>query len=192
MYKYMLPKLKIYRPIKENRISQGFGLENTASHMLEDYRKMGMRGHNGVDMVVDHKPLYWNCNVRGLVYKISTDSKGGLGLDIISYSREGYYKHRYWHLERTFVKEGDVVESGQMIAITGNTGWSTGPHLHYGFKPQLKDNDGKYHNTLQNNGYYGAVSMKQFYTNIFILSFMKTLIETVLSLAKRIFRLKRS
>jgi len=190
----MLPKLKIYRPIRRNRISQGFGVENTAPHLLEAYKKMGMRGHNGVDLVVDHKPLFWNCNVRGFVYKISVDVKGGIGLDIISQTREGYYKHRYWHLKEgsIIVKEGDWVDSGQLLATTGNTGWSTGPHLHYGLKPVIRDMNNIYHNSLQNNGYYGAVDLAPFFTNIFILNLMKVLYEQVLSLMRRIFKTQRS
>ncbi|MCK0713962.1 peptidoglycan DD-metalloendopeptidase family protein [Chromohalobacter sarecensis] len=41
------------------------------------------------------------------------------------------YKTRYMHLSKRFVSEGDRVEMGQEIALSGNTGGSTGPHLHY-------------------------------------------------------------
>ncbi|MGF1539211.1 MAG: M23 family metallopeptidase [Pleurocapsa sp.] len=37
------------------------------------------------------------------------------------------------HLQDIYVQEGDVVEAGQKIATIGNTGASTGPHLHWGF-----------------------------------------------------------
>lgn len=43
----------------------------------------------------------------------------------------GRYTTRYLHLEQAIVKKGDWVTRGQTIALSGNSGRSTGPHVHY-------------------------------------------------------------
>ncbi len=40
----------------------------------------------------------------------------------------------YGHLSKLLVKEGDMVKRGQVIALSGNTGRTSGPHLHWGIK----------------------------------------------------------
>lgn len=48
---------------------------------------------------------------------------------MIKHGRE--FTTRYLHLSKRLVKVGDCIKMGQRIALSGNTGRSTGPHLHY-------------------------------------------------------------
>lgn len=48
----------------------------------------------------------------------------------------------YGHLSKTLVKEGDIVEKKDLIGLSGNTGRSSGPHLHWGVKVQGQYVDG--------------------------------------------------
>lgn len=47
------------------------------------------------------------------------------------YARQGGYETEYGHLDRIMVKQGEQIKRGQQIGTMGNSGRSTGPHLHY-------------------------------------------------------------
>ena len=55
------------------------------------------------------------------------------GLDVFSV---------YGHLSETLARVGDIVERGDVIGLSGNTGRSSGPHLHWGMKIQGQYVDG--------------------------------------------------
>ncbi|GAB1348442.1 hypothetical protein MASR1M107_06540 [Ignavibacteriales bacterium] len=58
------------------------------------------------------------------------DNFSGYGLCVIIAHASGY-KTLYGHCSRLLVKKGDKVSRGEIIALVGSTGLSTGPHLHY-------------------------------------------------------------
>jgi murein DD-endopeptidase MepM/ murein hydrolase activator NlpD len=55
----------------------------------------------------------------------------GYGLTVILKYKNGTQATLYGHLSEVFVKPGDVIKQGDVIALVGNTGLSTGPHLHF-------------------------------------------------------------
>lgn len=64
---------------------------------------------------------------RGKTYKYQEH-----GNYIVIYHSDGTMSN-YFHLKKngSKVKVGDTVKAGQVIALSGNTGWSSGPHLHF-------------------------------------------------------------
>jgi murein DD-endopeptidase MepM/ murein hydrolase activator NlpD len=61
---------------------------------------------------------------------ISVGTNGAYG-KLIKIDHGGGYITYYGHLSKFFVSKGDKVYKGQKIAAVGNTGRSTGPHLHF-------------------------------------------------------------
>jgi len=59
----------------------------------------------------------------------SVGERSGYGLTVVIDHGRGL-ETRYAHLSQASVKAGDVVDSGQVVARSGNSGRSTGPHLH--------------------------------------------------------------
>lgn len=58
-------------------------------------------------------------------------NNGNYGLTVKINHREGTYETIYAHLQKAAVVEGEVVKRGDLIGYLGNTGRSTGPHVHY-------------------------------------------------------------
>jgi murein DD-endopeptidase MepM/ murein hydrolase activator NlpD len=83
--------------------------------------------HQGIDIVAEKgTPVY--ASGKGKV--VFTGYNGGLGLTVEIDHGFGY-RSLYAHLSKVLVKRGRKVLRGDVIAKTGNTGLSTGPHLHY-------------------------------------------------------------
>jgi murein DD-endopeptidase MepM/ murein hydrolase activator NlpD len=80
--------------------------------------------HAGLDIP---KPIGTPVQASGDAVVESVDGK--LGTIVLNHGQE--IKTQYAHLSKIFVNEGERVRKGQLIAAVGNTGKSTGPHLHY-------------------------------------------------------------
>jgi len=111
-------------PVKDqNKITRemGYGMR---MHPIFKKRQM----HTGVDYVV---PMNTEivATADGKIVTAKNLSKG-FGVHITIEHTNGYSTF-YAHLEKLLVKEGQQVKQGEVIALSGNTGISTGPHLHY-------------------------------------------------------------
>lgn len=102
-------------PTKSQRVTSRFGIR-------------GSRFHYGIDLGIHY----------GDTIRATFDGK----IRIVGYDRRGYGRYvviRHdngletlsGHMSRTLVKENDIIRAGEPIGLGGNTGRSTGPHLHY-------------------------------------------------------------
>jgi murein DD-endopeptidase MepM/ murein hydrolase activator NlpD len=83
--------------------------------------------HSGLDIAVPiGTPI--RASGGGIVTELGEDAEYGLFV-ILDHPDE--YQSLYGHASRLLVAEGDTVAAGQVIALAGSTGRSTGPHLHF-------------------------------------------------------------
>ena len=104
-------------PLENIHINSGFGMRQ---HPIYHKRIM----HNGIDLSARYEKVY--SMFPGTVIKVGQDSRSGKFVTV----RTGDYTISYCHLSQQLVKENEFVNAGTNIAISGNTGASTGPHLH--------------------------------------------------------------
>lgn len=82
--------------------------------------------HNGIDLAVPlNTPI--KCPFPGIVISVTSGGDGGNQVII---KHDNGYSTGYAHQNKVLVKKGDKVKQGAVIGLSGNTGKSTGPHLH--------------------------------------------------------------
>lgn len=85
------------------------------------------RNHNGIDFPV---PIGTDIKATADGIVKSAESDGAHGINIIISHGDGF-ETRYSHLSKSNVSVGQEVAKGEIIALSGNSGMSTAPHLHY-------------------------------------------------------------
>lgn len=88
---------------------------------------VGAAGHPGLDVAVA-QDTYVRAAAAGIVRAAGEDSIYGLYVLI---EHGNGYETMYGHASRLFVQGGDSVRRNEVIALSGNTGRSTAPHLHF-------------------------------------------------------------
>lgn len=105
---------------KPKRISSGFEMRKHPFYKVRNF-------HTGIDFAeAKGTPVYSTGN--GVVIRKGYDSGYGYFVEI---EHKGGFHSFYAHLSRIWVDVGDRVSITQQIASVGNTGVSTGSHLHY-------------------------------------------------------------
>ena len=142
----------LIEPLDKIYITQGFGANP------QIYKKYGMKGHDGIDYRVRFadSPLgrrYVSAAADGVVEVVRWDIKG-YGVHVRVRHSDGSMTI-YGHLTKPYVSKGDQVKAAQIIGLSGNTGDSTAPHLHFEYRPAGWEKK-------TNNGYAGAVDPSPF------------------------------
>lgn len=114
-------------PTHSNVITSSFGYRSDPFKGVSAY-------HSGIDIAGDiGDPVY--AAMAGVV--TASDQMGARGKYIIIEHTNGL-ETWYMHLNGMTVKAGDKVNKGEQIGMLGNTGRSTGPHLHFQVVKQNK------------------------------------------------------
>ena len=107
-------------PVANPKVTQGWGRPNSRY-------KAGR--HTGIDFGMPVGTELFTI-VGGRVVDVSFDKSYGNKV-VIEYTTRGVkYQDWFCHLSQALVVKGQEVRPGQKIALSGNTGNSTGPHLH--------------------------------------------------------------
>lgn len=112
------------RPVEAGRITDKYGKR------LDPFIER-VKHHNGVDISAEIGTEVYAAAAGVVVAAKSSYSLGqGYGRHVII--DHGYgYKTLYGHLSEVWVKEGQRIERWDVIGLVGNTGRTTGPHLHF-------------------------------------------------------------
>ncbi|AZA53821.1 MULTISPECIES: M23 family metallopeptidase [Chryseobacterium] len=115
---------KIVMPLKNKiTITSSYG---TRTHPIFGTKKM----HNGIDLKASYENVY--SVMDGIVTSAGWDSKGGG--NYIKVKHFNRFETSYLHLSEIYYQIGERVKAGFIIGKSGNTGNSTGPHLHFSVK----------------------------------------------------------
>ena len=119
----MLASIPAIQPLSGKNLRRGISGFGSRIHPIYKIRKM----HSGIDFSA---PTGTSVYATGNGKVTKTDSDHGYGRHIEI--DHGYgYKTLYAHLSKFAVRKGKRVKRGDLIGYVGNTGASTGPHLHY-------------------------------------------------------------
>ena len=86
--------------------------------------------HNGIDLAANYENVY--SVMDGVVTETGWDNKGGG--NYIKIKHFDRFETAYLHLSEIYYRVGEFVNAGFIIAKSGNSGNSTGPHLHFSVK----------------------------------------------------------
>lgn len=86
--------------------------------------------HNGLDFALPIGVPVLACSDGVVTFADDIPDRNGCGINIV----HEWGLSQYWHLNSLNVRQGVKVVAGQTIGASGNTGFTTGPHLHFGVK----------------------------------------------------------
>jgi murein DD-endopeptidase MepM/ murein hydrolase activator NlpD len=131
-------------------VTLGFGERVKDPQLKRQYEQFGLNGHDGADFAMLEGTQILAVD-NGTIVRIANEPYGTT--IVIDHTWGRSY---YGHLSVVQVKEGDIVTKGAHIALSGQSGLATGPHLHFGMKFTKNDME---------NGYYGKLDPMPYVTS---------------------------
>ncbi len=107
-----------------HRLTQGFG-ENP-----DVYARFGIPGHNGIDFSMPTGTSILAVDAGKVIAKVEDPEGFGKYIKL----QHSWGQTLYAHLNEFKIRKNQKVQAGQEIGLSGNTGFSTGPHLHFGMR----------------------------------------------------------
>ncbi len=126
-YKVLPPKGTVVFawPTSETYITQKFGLTADSKNLYQSGK------HNGTDFRAKYEPVYAmdDAVVEGIGDTDLTCPGASFGKWVFLY-HPTHLATAYGHLSKIYVKKGQYIKKGEIIGVSGNSGHTTGPHLH--------------------------------------------------------------
>jgi murein DD-endopeptidase MepM/ murein hydrolase activator NlpD len=109
------------RPVSSGWISSGFG------RRIDPFNG-NLAWHEGVDFATGVTGIEVSSVASGVV--TFAGERSGYG-SIVEVNHGNGYESLYAHNQEILVNSGDIIKKGQVVALSGNSGRSTGPHVHF-------------------------------------------------------------
>ena len=127
-----------------------FGAQPTDEKIKKKYQEWGIIGHNGIDFGLQEGTEVLACD-DGVVILAGDNGDHGISVTI----KHSWGTSTYSHLQSLGVLVHDHLAKARVIGASGQTGFTTGPHLHFGIQPNSPDT---------NNGYLGFINPAPYLT----------------------------
>lgn len=112
---------RFYAPLRNLTSTSGYGWRR---HPITG----GHKFHSGIDLKAWYEPVY--AVADGIIKKAAWGDLEGYYVVMV----HGSVETIYCHLSKLQCSPGDTLKGGRVLGISGSTGRSTGPHLHFGVK----------------------------------------------------------
>ena len=122
---YLLSILPSGSPLANTFVTSEFG---NRYHPITKNKRL----HTGIDFRAQVGTEIYS-TADGIVLKSRNSDPGGYGKMLVIMHNYGF-KTLYAHMSEVYIRVGDIIPKGTLIGLTGNSGNSTGPHLHYEVK----------------------------------------------------------
>lgn len=130
-------------------VASHFGEIPVENTLKQKYKEWGIKGHHGIDFKL---PLGTKVVATDSGNVVQAGNNNDFGISVTL--EHGWGMSFYAHLKETHVSLDQQIKTGQIIGLSGQSGFTTGAHLHFGIKPLKPD---------LNNGYLGFIDPTPFF-----------------------------